>query len=110
MASTMKRSKLAVIICGSLVAAIILAYFVFFYPPQSEQDVRGTIGGVKKYRSEQIGEKDVQVGEQGSSQTSGSTQNQGPDMSASQTASQTAAASQTASQTAGASQTAKDPR
>jgi hypothetical protein len=66
-----KRSKVALIGSGSLVAIVVLGYFAFFYPPQSEQDVRGTIGGVKKYRSSQIDEKDVQLG----NQATGSEQN-----------------------------------
>ena len=58
------RSKIALLTVGSLAAIAVVGYFAFFYPPESEQDVRGTIGGVKKYRASQIDEKDVQLGGQ----------------------------------------------
>lgn len=54
--SAMKR---ALIVAGSLVAALAVIYFSFFYPPVSTSDTEGTIGAVKKYRAEQITEKDV---------------------------------------------------
>jgi hypothetical protein len=52
-------SKRALIIAGSLIVALAVVYFSFFYPPVSTSDTEGTIGAVKKYRSEQITEKDV---------------------------------------------------
>jgi hypothetical protein len=36
-------------------------YFSFFYPPVSTSDTEGTIGAVKKYRAEQITEKDIML-------------------------------------------------
>ncbi len=58
-ASPRAGSKRALIIAGSLIAALAVVYFSFFYPPVSTSDTEGTIGAVKKYRAEQITEKDV---------------------------------------------------
>jgi hypothetical protein len=52
------RNKLIV---GGVVAACVVIYFAFLYPWPGESDVYGTIGGVKKYRSEQITDADVVV-------------------------------------------------
>jgi hypothetical protein len=52
-------SKRGLIIGGSVIVALVVVYFAFFYPPSSVRDTEGTIGAVKKYRSEQITEKDV---------------------------------------------------
>ncbi len=51
-----------VLIGGIAVAVLAVTYFSFFYPPTSTDDVLGTIGAAKKYRSEQITDKDVQLG------------------------------------------------
>lgn len=58
-ASPSSGSKRALIIAGSLIAALAVVYFSFFYPPVSTSDTEGTIGAVKKYRTEQITEKDI---------------------------------------------------
>lgn len=58
-ASTSSGSKRALIIAGSVIVALAVVYFSFFYPPVSTSDTEGTIGAVKKYRAEQITEKDV---------------------------------------------------
>jgi Mg/Co/Ni transporter MgtE len=54
----MSRNKLLV---GGLViiAAIVIAYFAFVYPPVSKEDTSGAIGVAKKYRTEQITDRDV---------------------------------------------------
>ena len=65
---TSRRSKTAILVGGALLAIAVLAYFAFFYPPEREQNLRGTIGGVKKYRSAQIDEKDVNLDAQSGSQ------------------------------------------
>jgi len=93
-----KRSKIALLTGGILVAIVVLGYFTFFYPPQSAQDTSGTIGGVKKYHSSQIEDKDVQLG-QGSSTTSNNGANAGSEVNS---ASQSAAGQTSAAQTAGA--------
>jgi len=56
----MSRNRLLV---GGLVivAAIVIAYFAFMYPPVSKEDTSGAIGVAKKYRSEQITDKDVML-------------------------------------------------
>ncbi len=58
-ASPSSGSKRALIIAGSVIVALAVVYFSFFYPPVSTSDTEGTIGAVKKYRSEQITEKDI---------------------------------------------------
>jgi Mg/Co/Ni transporter MgtE len=54
----MSRNRLLV---GGLVivAAILIAYFAFMYPPVSKEDTSGAIGVAKKYRTEQITDRDV---------------------------------------------------
>jgi hypothetical protein len=47
-----------------LVALIVIAYFAFVYPPPSKEDTSGAIGVAKKYRGEQIADKDVMLQEQ----------------------------------------------
>jgi Mg/Co/Ni transporter MgtE len=42
-----------------LVAAIVIVYFAFMYPPASKEDTSGAIGVASKYRSEQITDRDV---------------------------------------------------
>ena len=64
-----KRSRTALFIGGALVATAVVVYFSFFYPPESEKNLQGTIGGVKKYHSSQIEGKDVQVGSEATTQT-----------------------------------------
>ena len=51
------------VISGILVAVIAVVYFSFLYPWPGTSDVLGTIGGVKKYNSQQISDKDVQLNE-----------------------------------------------
>ena len=53
----MSRNRLLV---GGLViiAAIVIAYFAFMYPPPSKEDTSGAIGVANKYRSEQISHPD----------------------------------------------------
>ena len=52
-----------IVIGGILVAVIAVVYFSFLYPWPGNSDVLGTIGGVKKYNSQQISDKDVQLNE-----------------------------------------------
>jgi Mg/Co/Ni transporter MgtE len=54
----MSRNRLLV---GGLVivAALVIAYFAFVYPPVSKEDTSGAIGVANKYRNEQITDKDV---------------------------------------------------
>jgi Mg/Co/Ni transporter MgtE len=56
----MSRNRLLV---GGLVivAAIVIAYFAFVYPPVSKEDTSGAIGVANKYRNEQITDKDVML-------------------------------------------------
>jgi Mg/Co/Ni transporter MgtE len=49
------------IIGVAVVAIAVIGYFTFFYPPVEQKDVSGSIGGAKKYRSEQITDKDVKL-------------------------------------------------
>jgi len=55
------KSKL--VISGVLVAVIAVVYMSFIYPWPATNDVTGTIGGVKKYNSQQISDRDVQLNE-----------------------------------------------
>jgi Mg/Co/Ni transporter MgtE len=54
----MSRNRL---LAGGLVivAAIVIAYFAFVYPPASKEDTSGAIGVANKYRGEQITDADV---------------------------------------------------
>ena len=45
----------------AVLAIVAIVYFSFFYPPAKTEDVSGTIGAAKKYRSEQITDKDVKL-------------------------------------------------
>jgi len=56
----MSRNRLLV---GGLVivAALVIAYFAFVYPPVSKEDTSGAIGVANKYRNEQITDKDVML-------------------------------------------------
>ena len=68
------------LIIGGALAAIAVLYFAVLYPWPSDSEIFGTIGGAKKYRSEQITDKDVVVGGQENSTTeaaAGSTDNTG---------------------------------
>jgi len=58
----MGRNKLLV---GGLVivAALVIAYFAFVYPPVSKEDTSGAIGVANKYRNEQITDSDVMLKE-----------------------------------------------
>ncbi|HLB00079.1 MAG TPA: hypothetical protein VJO14_01710, partial [Bacteroidota bacterium] len=60
------------LIIGGVVAAFAVVYFAVWYPWPSDSEMFGTIGGAKKYRSEQISDKDVVVGNQQNS-TDGTT-------------------------------------
>lgn len=51
--------KTSWLIGGALLAILAVVYFSFFYPPTPEDEVTGTIGAAKKYRSDQITESDV---------------------------------------------------
>lgn len=54
--------KVTLVLAGVVLAAVVVIYFAFLYPPTSDENLRGTIGGVEKaerYRAEQIGEADV---------------------------------------------------
>jgi len=63
--------KSKVIFTGLGMAMAVVIYFAFVYPWPSpvESGTEGTIGAAKKYRSEQIGDKDVQLGDQSGSST-----------------------------------------
>jgi len=55
------KNKKTIWVAGGLVVALVLiVYFSFFYPPVSSDEGQGSIGAAKKYRSEQITDKDVQ--------------------------------------------------
>jgi hypothetical protein len=77
--SKSKRTRTALFIGGALVAIAVVVYFSFFYPPESEKNLQGTIGGVKKYHSSQIESKDVQVGNESATQTSTDAQGNVPE-------------------------------
>ena len=64
-----QSNKRSVWLLGGLAAFIVVVlYFAFIYPwPKEEEQLSGTIGKVKKYRSEQISEKDLALGEKMSS-------------------------------------------
>jgi hypothetical protein len=53
------RRVLLLGIAGLAIVAVV--YFSFFYPPTKNEDVTGTIGAAKKWRSEQITDKDVKL-------------------------------------------------
>lgn len=57
------RPKRSILISAGVVAICAVVYFSYHTPPPSADSVSGTIGAAKKYRSEQISDKDVQVGE-----------------------------------------------
>ena len=57
------RPKKAVMLTGAALALIVVVYFVFFFPPTPAEDARGAIGAAEKYRSEQITDSDVILGE-----------------------------------------------
>jgi hypothetical protein len=57
------KSRLNPLAIGGIgVAIVAIAYFALYYPPPQDDQAQGTIGNVKKYRSEQINDKDVVVG------------------------------------------------
>ena len=56
-----RSPRVAILIAGALVAIAAVMYFSFFYPPVDTQDTQGTIGAAKKWRSEQITDKDVML-------------------------------------------------
>ena len=51
--------KNRLIIAGALVAIVVVVYFSFIYEAPNGNDISGTVGAVKRYRSEQIADKDV---------------------------------------------------
>jgi hypothetical protein len=57
------RPKRSILIGAGVVAICAVVYFSYQTAPPSADSVSGTIGAAKKYRSEQISDKDVQVGE-----------------------------------------------
>ena len=62
--------KTSWLIGGALLAILAIVYFSFFYPPTPEDELTGTIGAAKKYRSDQITEGDVKLaGENAVSET-----------------------------------------
>ena len=62
--------KTSWLIGGALLAILAVVYFSFFYPPTPEDEITGTIGAAKKYRSDQIAEGDVKLaGENAASET-----------------------------------------
>jgi len=57
-----KQTRLGLVVGGLAVVVVVILYFTFMYPPPSGEDVKGTIGGVKKANkpsTEQITDKDV---------------------------------------------------
>ncbi len=56
-----RSPRVILLIAGALVAIVAVVYFSFFYPPVDSQDTQGTIGAAKKWRSEQITDKDVKL-------------------------------------------------
>jgi len=56
---TPKNKKTVWVAGGLVVALVVIVYFSFFYPPVTNDEGQGTIGAAKKYRSEQISDKDV---------------------------------------------------
>src|SRR5512133_3773671 len=56
-----RNSRVILLTAGALVAIVAVVYFSLFYPPVDSQDTQGTIGAAKKYRSEQITDKDVKL-------------------------------------------------
>lgn len=55
-----KNKKKIWVAGGLIVALVLIVYFSFFYPPVANDEGQGSIGAAKKYRSEQITDKDVQ--------------------------------------------------
>jgi hypothetical protein len=55
-----KNKKTVWVAGGLIVALVLIVYFSFFYPPVANDEGQGSIGAAKKYRSEQITDKDVQ--------------------------------------------------
>ncbi|MFC1502686.1 hypothetical protein ACFL6A_04680, partial [bacterium] len=67
-----KKKGMGWIIGGIIVAAAVIVYFATLYPPVSDTDVTGTIGGAekaKKYRSQQISDSDVVLDESRSAES-----------------------------------------
>lgn len=62
--SSTRRPRTAILAGTAVIAIAAIVYFSFFYPPTKSDEVSGTIGAVKKYRSEQITEKDVNLASQ----------------------------------------------
>ncbi len=58
------KSRRTIMVGAGIVALAAIVYFSFFYPPTPSNEVSGTIGAVKKYRSEQITDKDVNLASQ----------------------------------------------
>ena len=55
------RSRKTLLLGIAVVAIVAVVYFSFFYPPTGNDETSGTIGAAKKYRSEQITDKDVKL-------------------------------------------------
>jgi len=58
------KPRVAILAGTAVIALAAIVYFSFFYPPTPSNEVSGTIGAVKKYRSEQISDKDVTLSSQ----------------------------------------------
>ena len=60
-----KSPKRSMLVGAAVLAICVVVYFAYYFPAPLD-DVSGTIGAAKKYRSEQISDKDVKLAEQGS--------------------------------------------
>jgi len=68
---TTRGPKIALMGGIAVLAIVAIVYFSFFYPPAKTEDLSGTIGAAKKYRSEQITDKDVKLEGQASEAVAG---------------------------------------
>jgi hypothetical protein len=59
--TTSRGPKIALMGGIAILAVVAIIYFSFYYPPAKTEDVSGTIGAARKYRSEQITDKDVKL-------------------------------------------------
>lgn len=54
----MKKGTIYIVM---LVGVLAILYFAFIFPWPQNENVQGTIGGVKKYNQQQLSEKDVKL-------------------------------------------------